>query len=77
MDSYYLEEAAFLLRDFLEKTTDPHSDATFDVGERAPHCYAGKPEYPGQRPEQRVFPQMLERIVKTAPSGADVKGWRY
>lgn len=77
MDSYYLEEAAFLLRDFLEKTTDPHSDATFDVGERAPHCYTGKPEYPGQRPEQRVFPQMLERIVKTAPSGADVRSWRY
>ena len=32
MDSYFLEEAAFLLRDFLEKTEEPHSDATFDVG---------------------------------------------
>jgi putative esterase len=77
MDSYYLEEAAFLLRDFLTKTSDPKSDFIFEVGERAPHCYAGKPEFPGQRPEQRVFPQMLDRILKTAPPGADVKSWRY
>jgi len=76
MDSYYLEEAAFLLRDFLEKA-NPRVSYTFDVGERAPHCYAGKPEYAGQRPEQRILPQMLERILKTAPPGADVKSWRY
>src|SRR4051794_35601745 len=53
MDSYYLEEAAFLLKGFLEKTTDPPASAAFDIGERAPHCYAGKPDFPGQRPEQR------------------------
>jgi Putative esterase len=76
MDSYYLEEAAFLLRDFLDKA-DPRVSYTFDVGERAPHCYAGKPDYPGQRPEQRILPQMLERILRTAPPGADVKSWRY
>jgi enterochelin esterase-like enzyme len=77
MDSYFLEEAAFLLRDFLEKTEEPHSDATFDIGERAPHCYSGKADYAGQRPEQRILPQMMERMLKTAPPGADVKSWRY
>jgi len=76
MDSYYLEEAAFLLRDFLEKA-EPRVSYTFEVGERAPHCYAGKPEYPGQRPEQRILPQMLDRILKTAPAGADTRSWRY
>jgi len=76
MDSYYLEEAAFLLRDFLEKA-EPRVSYAFEVGERAPHCYAGKPEYPGQRPEQRILPQMLDRILKTAPAGADTKSWRY
>jgi hypothetical protein len=76
MDSFYLEEAAFLLKDFLDKA-DPPANATFDIGERAPHCYAGKPDYPGQRAEQRILPQMLERILKTAPPGADVKSWRY
>jgi len=77
MDSYYLEEAAFLLKDFLDKTTDPPADAAWDIGERAPHCYAGKPEFAGQRPEQRILPQMLERMLKTAPPGADLKSWRY
>jgi hypothetical protein len=76
MDSYYLEEAAFLLRDFLEKA-EPRVSYTFEVGERAPHCYAGKPEYPGQRAEQRILPQMLDRILKTAPAGADTRSWRY
>jgi len=76
MDTYYLEEAAFLLKDFLDKA-DPPAEATWDIGERAPHCYAGKPEYPGQRAEQRILPQMMDRALKTAPSGADVKSWRY
>ena len=77
MDSYYLEEAAFLLKDFLDKTTDPPANATWDIGERAPHCYAGKPEFPGQRAEQRILPQMIDRMLKTAPAGADLKSWRY
>ena len=77
MDTYYLEEAAFLLQKFLEGTKDPYYGGSFDIGERAPHCYSGKPDFPGQRAEQRVFPQMLERILKTAPAGADVTSWRY
>jgi len=77
MDSYYLEEAALLLKDFLDKTTDPSANATFDIGERAPHCYSGKADYAGQRAEQRILPQMLDRMLKTAPPGADVKSWRY
>jgi len=76
MDSFYLEEAAFLLKDFLDKA-DPPAEATWDIGERAPHCYTGKAEYPGQRPEQRILPQMLDRALKTAPRGADVTSWRY
>ena len=77
MDSSYLEEAAFLLQKFLESTKDPYYAGSFDIGERAPHCYAGAPEFPGQRAEQRVLPQMLQRILKTAPPGADVTSWRY
>jgi enterochelin esterase-like enzyme len=76
MDTYYLEEAAFLLKEFLDKA-DPPAQATWDIGERAPHCYSGKPEFPGQRAEQRILPQMIERMLKTAPPGADLKSWRY
>ena len=76
-DTYYLEEATFLMQKFLEGTTDPHYDGSFDIGRRQPHCYSVTPEYPGQRAEQRVFPKMLERILATAPPGADTKSWRY
>jgi hypothetical protein len=77
MDTYFLEEAAFKLREFLERTTDPYYAGSFDIGARQPHCYSGAPEFPGQRAEQRVLPQMREWILKTAPTGADVKSWRY
>jgi hypothetical protein len=26
---------------------------------------------------QRVIPQMVQHMLKTAPPGADVKSWRY
>jgi len=77
MDTYFLEEATFKLREFLESTTDPYYAGSFDIGPRQPHCYSGTPEYPGQRAEARVLPQMRDRILKTAPAGADVKSWRY
>ena len=75
-DTYLLEEAAFKLQRFLESTTDPPYGGTFDIGKRQPHCYSGTPEYPGQRPEQRYIPKMIERMLMTAPAGADLS-WRY
>jgi hypothetical protein len=76
-DTYYLEEATFKLREFLESTKDPYYAGSFDIGARQPHCYSGAPEFQGQRAEQRVLPRMLERILKTAPADADVRSWRY
>jgi hypothetical protein len=76
-DTYFLEEAAFLLQRFLESTKDPYYAGSFDIGRRQPHCYAGMPEFPGQTVSQRVLPQMVERILRTAPPGADVTSWRY
>jgi hypothetical protein len=77
MDTYFLDEAARLLEEFLEGTTDPYYDGWFEWGERAPHCYSGEAEFPGQTSYQRVLPMMLERILSTAPPGADVTSWRY
>jgi len=76
-DTYYLEEAARLLEQFLEGTTDPYYDGSFTWGERQPHCFSGSPEFPGQTPYQRVLPEMTRRILATAPPGADVTSWRY
>jgi len=77
MDTFFLEEATHLLEEFLEDTTDPFYAGSFDWGERAPHCYSGAAEYPGQTSYQRVMPLMRERILNTAPTGADVTSWRY
>jgi hypothetical protein len=77
MDTFFLEEATRLLEDFLENTTDPFYAGSFDWGERAPHCYSGAAEFPGQTSYQRVLPLMRNRILSTAPRGADVTSWRY
>jgi hypothetical protein len=75
-DTFLLEEATFKLQEFLESTKDPYYAGSFEIGKRQPHCYAGVPEFPGQRPEQRYIPKMIERMLMTAPAGADLS-WRY
>jgi len=77
MDTYFLDEATRLLEEFLEGTTDPYYEGSFEWGERAPHCYSGAAEFPGQTSYQRVLPLMRDRILSTAPAGADVTSWRY
>jgi hypothetical protein len=77
MDTYFLEEATRLMEQFLEGTTDPYYDGSFHWGERAPHCFSGYPEFPGQTSYERVLPLMRDRILATAPEGADTRSWRY
>lgn len=75
-DTYVLEEAAYKLQEFLEGTKDPYYAGSFEFGKRQPHCYSGTPEFPGQRAEQRIIPRMIQRMLTTAPAGADLS-WRY
>jgi enterochelin esterase-like enzyme len=75
-DSYYLEEAAFLMKDFLDQSSNPHSDATWDIGRRQPHCYTGTPSSPGETFYHRVLPAMSQRVTATTPAGGDVS-WKY
>jgi len=59
-DSYYLEEAAHLLQQFLDSTGDPPADATFEYGARQPHCWIGySREQPGQDLGQAEFVQIV------------------
>jgi putative esterase len=81
-DTYFLNNAVHLLQSTLDDTRNPHSDATFQYGPGMPHCYTGGPsEYTMEQNRdtwaQRVIPQMVEHMLKTAPSGADTKSWRY
>lgn len=81
-DTYFLNNAVHLLQSTLDNTRNPHSDATFQYGPGMPHCYTGGPtEYTMEENRdtwaQRVIPQMVEHMLKTAPQGADTKSWRY
>jgi enterochelin esterase-like enzyme len=81
-DTFFLNNGVHLLEQQLDATRNPHSDALFQYGPRMPHCYTGGPaEYTMEQNNanwvQRVIPQMVDHMLKTAPAGADVKSWRY
>ncbi len=76
MDTYYLNNAVYLLEDFLESTTDPYYNGVIEYGDRQVHCWTGNnPE--GRSVHQRYVPIMVKHILETAPPGADTKSWKY
>jgi hypothetical protein len=81
MDNYYLNNAVYLVEDFLKTTTNPHYDGQVDYGDRAEHCWNGDHTRPNAisrlRYHQMFVPKAVERLLKTAPAGADVTSWRY
>ena len=79
-DTWYLDRAVHLLRDFLEETKDPYAHATFDFGVREPHCYSGAGDSNGPAGltiPQRLYPDMVRQMEKYAPPGADLTSWKY
>ena len=80
MDNYYLNNAVYLVEDFL-KTADPPYGGEVDYGDRAEHCWNGDHTRPNAysrlRYVQMFAPKMVERIEKAAPPGADTTSWRY
>ena len=81
MDTYYLNNAVYLLEDFLKSTANPHYDGEVRYGDRAEHCWNGDPTLPNHisrlRYNTMYVPRILERIKQSAPPGADLKSWRY
>ena len=81
MDNYYLNNAVYLMEDFLKGTKDPYYDGEVDYGDRAEHCWNGdhaNPNYLSRlRYHQLHIPKIMARIKKSAPAGADLKSWRY
>ena len=41
MDTYYLEQAVYLLEELLRNVDDPPAEASFEYGRRKPHCWIG------------------------------------
>jgi hypothetical protein len=79
-DSYFLNNAVYLLEDFL-KTTNPPYLGEVKYGERAEHCWNGDPTLPNSMSRLHYntlyLPKIVERILGTAPAGADLTSWRY
>jgi hypothetical protein len=80
MDNYYLNNAVYGVEEFL-KQANPPSDAVVSYGDRAEHCWNGDQTrsnaYSRLRYPQMVIPWAMERMLKSAPAGADVTSWRY
>lgn len=81
MDNYYLNNAVYLMEDFLESTTEPYYDGEVDYGDRAEHCWNGDQENPNHisrlRYNSMYVPKIMKRIAESAPAGADLSSWRY
>ncbi len=81
MDNWYLNNAVYLMEAFLESTSDPYYEGEVDYGDRFEHCWCGDHTRPNAisrlRYHQLYAPLMVERMLKTAPPGADTTSWRY
>ncbi|MFY0688914.1 MAG: hypothetical protein JXQ90_17220 [Cyclobacteriaceae bacterium] len=81
MDNYYLNNAVYLMEDFLENTSDPYYDGEVDYGDRAEHCWNGDQENPNHisrlRYNTMYVDKIMNRIEESAPAGADLTSWRY
>jgi len=84
-DTYFLNDAVYLLEDFLKQTGTPGHGVPYEgdvnYGPRAEHCWNGDPDKPNWHTrlhyDQMYVPQILDRVKKTAPPGADLTSWRY
>ena len=81
MDNYYLNNAVYLMEDFLESTTNPYYEGEVDYGDRAEHCWNGDQENPNHitrlRYNSMYVPKIMKRIEASAPKNADLTSWRY
>lgn len=80
-DNYFLNNAVYLVEDFLKTTKNPAFGGEIDYEPRAEHCWNGDHTRPNAisrlRYHQFFAPKIVERITKSAPPGADLKSWRY
>ena len=80
-DNYFLNNAVYLVEGFLKTTKNPNYSGEVDYEPRAEHCWNGDHTRPNAlsrlRYHQFYAPKILERILKSAPKGADLSSWRY
>ncbi|GAB3885242.1 alpha/beta hydrolase [Spirosoma agri] len=81
MDNYYLNNAVYLMEDFLKTVQNPSASSEVAYGDRAEHCWNGDPTQPNYITRLRYNTMYIDKIMKrieiSAPKGADLKSWRY
>ncbi|WP_420146526.1 hypothetical protein [Spirosoma sp.] len=81
MDNYYLNNAVYLMEDFLQHVKSPAANSEVAYGDRAEHCWNGDPTQPNYISRLRYNTLYVEKILKrieaSHPAGADLKSWRY
>ncbi|WP_460907344.1 alpha/beta hydrolase [Spirosoma areae] len=81
MDNYYLNNAVYLMEDFLQHVQNPSASSEVAYGDRAEHCWNGDPTQPNYisrlRYNTMYVDKILKRIDANHPAGADLKSWRY
>ncbi len=81
MDNFYLNNAVYLMEEFLESTDNPYYEGEVDYGDRAEHCWNGDHDNPiwisRLRYNTFYLPKILSRIESSAPPDADLSSWRY
>jgi hypothetical protein len=70
MDTWHLNNAVYLMEDFLKSAKNPTANAVVEYGDRKEHCWSG-------HDTAYWFTSFESRILKTAPKGADLTSWRY
>ncbi len=80
MDNYYLNNAVYFTEEIL-RSADPPFEGEIDYGDRDEHCWNGDHDLPNAisrlRYHQMFIPKIVQRILDTAPEGADLESWRY
>ncbi len=69
MDSYYLDNAVYLMDEFLTNATNPRAGASVEYGRRKPHCWIGEsPLRPGEDINYIEFVNVVaDHLQQTAP----------
>jgi hypothetical protein len=70
MDTFYLNNAVYLLQEFMDQTRNPHYAGFFWYGPRKVHCWTG----PFTPMERMKF--MAEHIARNAPKGTGTPWWK-
>ncbi|MFC1477368.1 alpha/beta hydrolase-fold protein [candidate division KSB1 bacterium] len=70
MDNYYLNEACYLLEEFLESTQNPYYAGEFQYGARGRHGWS---PFSGNE----LMKAMAGHITENAPAGENTNMWKY